>query len=209
MPAILRAAADAAYRFGLGPRPSDAPDHRLVEVVEAPDAPATGRALDLGCGTGRNARYLARHGWDTTAVELSGQALRMAERRAAAEGVSVRFVRGDVTRLAELGVGDGFRLLMDGGCYHMVPGPRRDAYAAGVTRAAAPGALLIMVGFRDRLGLGMNSDELLARFPGWELVAADPVPGAQMACYVSGPAPLRALLRRGTLRAMRYQLRRS
>jgi SAM-dependent methyltransferase len=208
MPTILRTAVDVAYRFGLGPRPSDIPDHRLVEVVEEPDALTPARALDLGCGTGRNARYLARHGWNTTAVELSGQAIRIAERKAAAEGLSVRFVQGDVTRLAELAIGDGYRLLMDGGCYHMVPTARRNAYAAGVTRVAAPGALLIMVGFGYYLGLGMSPNELIARFPCWELIAADPVPGEQMSAYVSGPALLRALLRRGTFRATRYQLRR-
>ena len=176
MPAILRTAADVAYRLGLGPRPSDTPDHRLVEVVD--EAKSPGRALDLGCGTGRNARYLARRGWGATGVDMSGEALRVAAEKATADQLEVLFVRGDVTRLGELGIGDGYRLVMDGGCYHMVPPARRNAYADGVTRAAAPGALLIMVGFGRHLGLGIDPDELVTRFTGWDLIAADRVPGA-------------------------------
>ena len=36
MNTLLRAAGDATYRLGLGPRPSDVPDHTLVELVEGP-----------------------------------------------------------------------------------------------------------------------------------------------------------------------------
>src|SRR6186997_2543322 len=70
MNTLLRAAGDAAYRLGLGPRPSDVPDHALVELVEGPARLAPGRALDLGCGTGRNALYLARAGWETVGVDM-------------------------------------------------------------------------------------------------------------------------------------------
>jgi SAM-dependent methyltransferase len=218
MAALLQPAADVAYRLGLGPRPSDTPDHRLVEVVEGPDRMRPGRALDLGSATGRNALYLAGHGWDTTGVEMSGQAIRIARRKAAAAGLSVRFLEGDVTKLAKsdrptsdqsiLDIGFDYQLLMDGGCYHMVPHSRRDAYVRGVTEVSAPGALLIMVGFGTHLSLGVNRDELLARFGDWELLAADRVPGEQMHEYVSGPAPLRAMLHRDWFHPMRYQLRR-
>ena len=57
---VLRTVADVTYRLGIGPRPSDVPDHRLVELVEGPDRLPPGRAVDLGSGTGRNAIYLAR-----------------------------------------------------------------------------------------------------------------------------------------------------
>ena len=131
---VLGAAGGLAYRFGLGPRPSDVPDHRLVELVEGPDKLTPGRAIDLGCGTGRNALFLAAHGWDTVGVEMVGYAVEVARRTAAAQNLAVRFVQGDVTRLEDLGVGAGFTLLMDGGCYHTIPVWRRDAYAESVTR---------------------------------------------------------------------------
>ncbi|WP_102142199.1 class I SAM-dependent methyltransferase [Mycobacterium hubeiense] len=204
----LRAASSLSYRLGLGAQPSAMPDHRLVELVEGPGKLTPGRALDLGCGTGRNAIYLATHGWDTVGVDMVGYALDVARRSAAERGAAVRFVQGDVTRLDELDIGTDFTLLMDGGCYHMIPPNRRDAYAQSVTRVAAPGARLIMVGLSSMVGTGMHREELLARMPGWRLLRLARVPGEQMCQYVSGPAPLRALLKRGLFRPLRYELER-
>ena len=137
------------YRLGIGPRPSDVPDHRLVEVVEGPDRLAAGRAVDLGSGTGRNAIYLARHGWDVVGVEMSGYAVEVSTRKATEQGVPARFVQGDVTKLPDLDIGAAFNLFMDGGCYHTLPPGRRDAFGESVTAVAAPGARLIMIGFRQ------------------------------------------------------------
>jgi SAM-dependent methyltransferase len=143
----------------------------LVEVVEGPSALPPGRAIDLGCGTGTNVVYLARHDWEATGVELVGQALRRARRKVAASGVTARLVHGDVTRLEQLGLGEGYGLLFDLGCYHSIPAGRRDAYAAGVTALAAPGATFLMYGFAPGVvdAAGMTADELRTRFTGWEL----------------------------------------
>jgi SAM-dependent methyltransferase len=206
---LLRAAGDAAYRLGLGPRPSNVPDHTLVELVEGHGRLAPGRALDLGCGTGRNALYLAGHGWETVGVDMVGYAVEVARRRAAAQSLSIQFYQGDVTRLSELAVGTGFGLLMDGGCYHMIPADRRDAYVQSATRAAAPGAHLIMVGFSRTLGAGRHPEHLLARLRGRSLVRVDPVPGEQMSQYVSAPAPLRAALKAGAFHPLRYEPQRA
>jgi hypothetical protein len=116
----------------------------------------------------------------------------------------VRFVQGDVTRLADLGVGAEFTLLMDGGCYHTIPPGRRDAYAESVTRVAAPQARFILVGFSRPLGAARRPEGLLARFPGWRLVQLDRVPGEQMYQYVAGPAP--CALPYGTERCIRCDM---
>ena len=208
MNSVLKVTGDLIYRFGLGPQPSDVPDHRLVELVEGPDKLAPGRALDLGSATGRNSIYLARHGWETIGVEFVGYAVELAKRKAAAEAVPARFVKGDVTRLADLDIGAGFSLFMDGGCYHGIPPNRRNAYAESVTAVAAPGGRLIMVGFGRVLGWGMDRDELLPRLPGWQLLNVRRVPGEQMYQYISGPAPMRAALKRGAFHPMRYELER-
>ena len=206
MNSVLQAVGDVTYRLGLGPRPSDVPDHRLVELVEGPDPLTPGRALDLGSGTGHNAIYLAGHGWDAVGVEMSGYAVEVAGRKAAALDMPARFIQGDVTRLSDLDVGSAFNLFMDGGCYHTIPPGRRDAYGESVTAVAAPGARLIMVGFRLPLGAGPHGEELLKRLPGWRLLQSDRVPSEQMCQYVSGPRPLRAALRRGVFHPMRYEL---
>jgi SAM-dependent methyltransferase len=206
---VLGTVGGLAYRFGLGPQPSDVPDHRLVELVEGPDKLPPGRGVDLGCGTGRNALFLAGRGWETVGIEMVGYAVEVARRKAAAQNLTVRFVQGDVTRLEDLGVGTGFTLLMDGGCYHTIPLWRRDAYAESVTRVAAPGARLILVGFSRPLAAGPDGEDLLGRLPGWRLVKYAKVPGEQMHQYVSGPAPLRAILKREFLHPVRFELERT
>jgi SAM-dependent methyltransferase len=198
------------YRLGAGAQPfSDVPDHRLVELVEGPDKLRPGRALDLGCGIGRNALYLARHGWQTVGVELVRHAVELAQRKASPQSLPIRFVQGDVTKLADLDIGADFTLLMDGGCYHMIPADRRDAYAASVTRVAGPEARLIIVGLARTLGADCHPENLLARLPGWRLVQLERVPGEQMHQYVAGPALLRAALKRGALHPLRYELERT
>jgi SAM-dependent methyltransferase len=59
-----------------------------------------GRALDLACGEGRNAVWLASRGWRVTGVDFSGVALARARQLAASRGVHVEWIRADVTRFA-------------------------------------------------------------------------------------------------------------
>ena len=63
----------------------------------APLAPGT--ALDLGCGTGDNSIYLAKHGWQVTGVDYVAKPLDKARAKAAANKVAVNFAQADVTRL--------------------------------------------------------------------------------------------------------------
>ncbi|MEV4111559.1 methyltransferase domain-containing protein [Nonomuraea sp. NPDC049695] len=169
----------AYYLSGKPPWDSGIPAPELVDAVEGAHALPPGRALDLGCGTGTNAVYLAGNGWDVVGVDLVGRAVRQAKEKADAAGVRPLLLRGDVTRLDELAVGDGFSLFFDLSCYCGVPTHRRDAYAAGVTARAAPGARLLMFGYGpeafDDGFTGVTADELRSRFTGWEL--ADVTPG--------------------------------
>src|SRR5439155_585090 len=61
------------------------------------------RAVELGCGTGTNAVWLAQQGFDVTAVDISPTALQQASQRAADAGVTIQWVEADVTDLPDLG----------------------------------------------------------------------------------------------------------
>jgi SAM-dependent methyltransferase len=172
-----------AYRLGLAVWRRPTPPADLVALVEGPSALPAGRALDLGCGTGTDAIYLATHGWDVTGVDIVPKALATARRDATAAGVAPRFVQGDVTRLHELGVGDGYALIVDFGCFHTLPEDRRPAYVAGVSEAAAPAATLLLYGFTRPpkaapMHAGVTTDEVQQRFSlaGWELADAERMP---------------------------------
>jgi SAM-dependent methyltransferase len=198
------------YRLKLAPQFTDVPDARMAEIVRGDDAPAVKVALDIGCGTGRNARYLARHGWRAVGVEMIGREVELGRRLAAQQGLAVRLIQGDVTKLDELDVGRGYTLLVDSGCYHTIPVGCRDAYARSVTEVAADDALLIIAGFtRGHGGKSISSADLRARFSGWDLIDAAPVSGEEMAGYVARPALVRAAVRRGVGKPWRFQLRRA
>lgn len=59
-----------------------------------------GRVLDVGCGEGADALWLARRGWDVTALEVSGVALRRAAGHARDAGLTVHWVHAELTRAA-------------------------------------------------------------------------------------------------------------
>lgn len=141
-------------------------------------SPAAGRrAIELGCGTGTNAVYLAEQGWDVTAVDLAPQALEQAQRRTAdaqragrfAGGAQPpRFVVGDVTQLDA--ITGPFDFVFDRGCYHCV---RRagllGGYISTVRRLTVTGSrILILAGNPDAGEPGgppkVTAAELMADF---------------------------------------------
>jgi len=112
-----------------------------------------GRVLDLGCGTGTAAVHLASLGWQVVGVDFAEAAIDAARRRAAAAGVSVDLRVGDVTQLGGVVGTQTFDLILDVGCYHGLSPRGRERYAAGVARAAAAGATLLVYGFRSVPGV--------------------------------------------------------
>ncbi|WP_229873624.1 class I SAM-dependent methyltransferase [Streptomyces cirratus] len=98
-----------------------------------------GRALDLGCGPGRNALYLASSGFQVDAVDLSPAAVAWAGDRAREAGADVRFRAGDAFGLVGDELGGPYDLIYDSGCFHHLPPHRRISYLDVLDRALAPG----------------------------------------------------------------------
>ena len=164
-----------AYLFGTTPWDSGVSPPELVKWVEGPAALEPGRALDIGCGTGTNCKYLLDHKWQVTGVDFTPRAVRAARRKAPGATLLV----GDVTRLAELGVSGPFALLLDLGCFHSIPDSRRDAYVKEVAKVAAPGATFLLFAFGEKGpgGIIAPESEIRRRF-GNAFDVADVTPGA-------------------------------
>ncbi|MFD0020149.1 class I SAM-dependent methyltransferase [Streptomyces sp. NPDC058382] len=176
--AAVRRSLEDYYMDGEPPWDSGVTPPELENLVEGEDALAPGRVLELDCGTGTNAVYLARHGWRVAAVDLVARAAKQAREKADAAGVDVAVLCGDATRLDELGLPGPYDLFFDLSCYCGIPPHRRDAYAAGLTTRAAPDARLLMFGygpeaFGDPIS-GVTADELRTRFTGWQLTDVTP-----------------------------------
>jgi SAM-dependent methyltransferase len=102
---------------------------------------APGRALDLACGEGRNAIWLATRGWQVTGVDFSQVGLDKGRALGQERGVEVEWVCADVTGF----VGDEpFDLVVV--FYLQVPAEQRRAALVGAARGLAPGATLLVVG---------------------------------------------------------------
>jgi SAM-dependent methyltransferase len=111
------------------------PDENLVSYLDR-GLVAPGRALDLGCGPGRNALHLAAAGFSVDAVDLSPAAIEWAQERAG--DADVRFLCGDAFTL-ELGEYD---FVYDSGCFHHLPPHRRVSYLSLLDRSLKPGGHL-------------------------------------------------------------------
>jgi ubiquinone/menaquinone biosynthesis C-methylase UbiE len=63
------------YRLGLAPWERRDVEESWRPMLEGPNALVPGRALDVGCGSGRDAVHLAKRGWQVTAVDFVEKAL--------------------------------------------------------------------------------------------------------------------------------------
>jgi SAM-dependent methyltransferase len=153
---------DSDYR-GETPAPWDIgrPANELQKVVEEGHVHPC-RALDLCCGTGSDAIYLASKGFDVTAVDIAPTALRLAMQKAAKAGVSVRWILADVLALPNLG---SFDFIYDRGCYHVVRDQNVSNYLKTIQSATLPGSQFFLLAARrdeqaPRETSGVTEDEL-------------------------------------------------
>ncbi len=127
-------------RYASGDLPWDTgePDPLLIRFVEE-DAGAPGRALEIGCGTGTNALWLAGRGFDVLGVDISPLAVEQARAKVAGAGAPrCRFEVHDI--LAGAPPGGPFDFVFDRGCFHVFDeADERARFAARVAAALAPG----------------------------------------------------------------------
>ncbi|MDX3133970.1 class I SAM-dependent methyltransferase [Streptomyces europaeiscabiei] len=100
-----------------------------------------GRVLDVGCGEGADAVWLARGGWDVTALEVSGVALERAAGHARDAGVTVHWIHA---ALAEAGLLPGSFDLVSAQYPALLRTPDAAAERA-LLAAVAPGGVLLLV----------------------------------------------------------------
>jgi len=164
---------DLSYRDGSYREHWDPPEvpAELEAAVDAGRFPAGCTVVDLGCGAGREALYLARQGCRVIGVDSSAEALARARERQAAEpggaDLDVEWRLGGVYAppVADASVD----VALDRGCLHGIEREDRPRYAAAVGRILRPGGALLLRGAReddDDLGVvGISAAELDELFP--------------------------------------------
>jgi SAM-dependent methyltransferase len=129
---------DARYRERAGAMWSGRPNGRLVAEVAGL---SPGRALDVGCGEGADAIWLARRGWTVTAIDVSDVALSRAREAAELAGATVEWVCGDVLQ-TRFPAGSFDLVSMQ---YPALPKAAGEAAARALLDAVRPGGLLLAV----------------------------------------------------------------
>ena len=111
-------------------------------LVEELDALPPGRALDVACGEGRNAVWLASKGWRVTGADFSRAGLAKAQRLATDRGVEVTWVEADVVEWQPPTASFDLVVVM----YLHLPAEQRHRALAHAAAALAPGGVLLVVG---------------------------------------------------------------
>jgi len=153
--------ADGTYRWWHLSRPSP----ELVAALGDGWLRPAGRALDVGCGLGVEAGYLAAAGWRVAGVDLSQVALA----GAAAGGGGAVFVRADVRQLPFHP--DCFDAALDRGCFHYLAPRDRLRYADELRRVLRPGARLLPRASLRAAGVRNDIDERVIgdTFTDWQI----------------------------------------
>ena len=188
----------------------DWPDENLVEWFNR-GVLVPGRALELGCGHGRNAAFLAGRGCEVDAVDFSPVAIDRARERLRTAGLRAGF---QCCSVFDADIADGaYDLVYDSGCFHHLPPHRRAGYVDLVRRALRNGGAFGLVcftaeggsGLDDRTvyeqrtlggGLGYAPDQLRALWEGMSIVVQRPMRTTAPGERLFGQGTLSTLLAR-------------
>jgi SAM-dependent methyltransferase len=137
---------EATYRAGAAPWEIGRPQAEVVRLAEA--GLVVGSVLDVGCGTGENALYLAGRGHAVFGLDGSETAIALARRKAAARGhPAVQFHTWDALQLGRLR--KRFDTVLDSGLFHVFADEQRRLYAQSLAEVTASGSDLFILCWSD------------------------------------------------------------
>ena len=166
---------DTAYE-GSPPWDLGRPQRAVVELAEA--GRIVGSVLDVGCGTGEHALYLAERGHAVVGVDLSPRAIELATTKAWERGSPAVFEVWDALRVDELG--RPFDTALDVGMFHTLTDEERPVYARSLRRALRDRGRLLLLCWSERNDWGrgprrVSQMELLGTFEaGWTVLSIEP-----------------------------------
>jgi SAM-dependent methyltransferase len=141
---------DERYKVGAEALPWDTgmPAPELVEYFERTDSKPTS-ALEIGCGTGTNAIWMAQKGCKVVATDLSPTAIDLANEKLKEESVDVKFEVADILQTEPVSNGS-VDFVFDRGVYHVMPPDMRHKFIDRVYNALAKdGFWLCLAGNAD------------------------------------------------------------
>ena len=168
---------DLWYRIGKPPWIIDGAQSDLIAAVEKGEVRGP-TVLDVGCGIGNNAIYLASRGFDVTGVDFSAKAISIAKQKAREAKVDVTFITLDALKIGTLG--KRFDTIIDFGLFHNITGDSRKRYVRGLSDVCVSKGQFLMQCMGDKAGeydvyphfypKPLSQDEIRASFSeGWKI----------------------------------------
>jgi cyclopropane fatty-acyl-phospholipid synthase-like methyltransferase len=136
---------DSAYA-GTPPWDVGRPQPAIVRLAET--GQITGSVLDVGCGTGENALYLAERGFDVAGIDGAPTAIEKARAKAKRRGLEVRFDLADALDLEA--PARPFDTVIDSGLFHVFSDEDRPRFARSLGRVLRPGGSYVLMCFSER-----------------------------------------------------------
>ncbi len=184
---------ERAYRDGLPPWEIGRAQHEFVALEEAGEI--VGDVLDVGCGTGENALYLAGRGHEVWGVDAVPAAIERARQKAEERGVAATFLVADALDLSALG--RTFETVIDSGLFHALSDADRPRFVRSLAQVLPPGGTCFMLAISDLdsegpVSLRVTRQEIRTAFAdGWRV---DRIRPAAFESRVRPEAPSRAWL---------------
>jgi cyclopropane fatty-acyl-phospholipid synthase-like methyltransferase len=107
----------------------------------------SGDVLDVGCGTGENALYLAGRGHDVWGVDSAPAAIGIARKKAEERGLAATFLVKDTRHLHE--IGRTFDTVIDSGLFHTLSDHERPILVWNLSKVLKPGGTYFMLAFSE------------------------------------------------------------
>ena len=136
---------DAMYQQSVPPWEIGRPQGAIQRLVAR--VGLAGPVLDLGCGTGENAIWLAMQGYRVTGIDAASLAIARARAKADNRGVTLELKVADALDLATFG--RVFGTIIDCGLFHSFSDEGQRAYRDSVAMAMRPGSVLHILCFSE------------------------------------------------------------
>jgi cyclopropane fatty-acyl-phospholipid synthase-like methyltransferase len=107
----------------------------------------TGTVLDVGCGTGENALYLAERGFTVVGIDGAPTAVKKARAKAKRRGLNALF---EVADALDLSMPQKFDTVLDSGLFHVFSDEERDRFRDSLKRVVKPGGTYFLMCFSDQ-----------------------------------------------------------
>lgn len=121
------------------------PQKEFIRLAD--DGEISGRVLDVGCGTGENALYLAGLGFEVWGIDAAPSAIKKAKEKAKIRGITANFLVSDALKLQLLQ--NKFDTVIDCGLFHVFTDEERPIFAASLYLALYPSGKYLMLCFSE------------------------------------------------------------